>query len=394
MVAANQDGESATPYTALPSQSNTANDSGSDSGAARKQILSACIAVFLVQYSQSQAMIAPFFPTSIPAGIIGPDWVGVVFSAYPLATALATPLPPLAIRRYGLRGTVMLGLTITAVANLAFGVAGTMATDAVAPHLGLVLTAARALGGVGAALSESGCLTAVSSAGWGAHLGKALSAVEVTTGTGAAIGAMLSGWLYPLGGFFLPMLVGAVLPLLVLPVAHAYLPAETRADTRADNAGESTMREAPLLPDAATPAHCDDAPNAATAGHADGTLCARRLARAATCCSLVLAAAVFEGLNPLLEPHLKRAPYGLDVTTVGLVRLAARHSRAIFAVCDASRAAVPARAGAGIPHRPHPHTADTLARAVCLMCLCARRSHSSSLQSVSSTLSPRCRSAG
>ena len=59
MVAANQEGESATPYTALPSQSNTADDSGSDSGAARKQILSACIAVFLVQYSQSQAMIAP-----------------------------------------------------------------------------------------------------------------------------------------------------------------------------------------------------------------------------------------------------------------------------------------------------------------------------------------------
>ena len=46
----------------------------------------------------------------------------------------------------------------------------------------------------------------------------------MTTGTGAAVGAALSGWLYPLGGFLLPMTVGAVLPLAVLPIARLYLP--------------------------------------------------------------------------------------------------------------------------------------------------------------------------
>ena len=50
-------------------------------------------------------------------------------------------------------------------------------------------------------------------------------------------------------------------------------------------------------------------------GHGVG----RRLGRIATCASLALGAAVFEGLNPLLEPHLKRHPFHLDVEPVGLL---------------------------------------------------------------------------
>ena len=60
----------------------------------RYKILAACIAVFLVQYSQSQAMIAPFIVRSTPGELLGPDAVGFIFAVYPLATALATPLPP------------------------------------------------------------------------------------------------------------------------------------------------------------------------------------------------------------------------------------------------------------------------------------------------------------
>ena len=285
---------SATDYAALPS---TAASQG------RERVLAACIAVFLVQYSQSQAMIAPFLAMSWPGRLVGPDMVGVIFSAYPLATAIATPLPPVALGRLGLRGMVLLGLCLTAGANLTFGIAGAAASESWRGSLGVVLTIARALGGVGAALSEAGCLTAVSTAGWGDDLGKALSAIEVTTGTGAALGAALAGLLYPLGGFFLPIAVGAALPLLVLPIVCSCLPRKGY-----DKGGEA---ESELLGGAAS------APGASRLALASADPWSRRVARGATCVSLVLAAAVFEGLNPLLEPHLKRHPYGLDVTQVG-----------------------------------------------------------------------------
>lgn len=282
-------------------------DSTHDDGA-RNKILAACIAVFLVQYSQSQAMIAPFFSASVPGAILGPDMVGIVFSAYPLATACATPLPSYVIRFYGVGGMVVLGLSLTAVANLVFGIAGAWATDYLSGSLGIVLILARALGGVGAALSEAGCLTAVSTAGWGDDLGKALSAVEVTTGTGAAIGAALSGWLYPLGGFFLPMVVGAVLPLLVVPIAYAFLPRDGRDP---DSPSEAVDGGEQLLSGEASVA----------SGWADynRSSWARRVSRYSTCVSLFLAASVFEGLNPLLEPHLKQRPYHFDVTMVGML---------------------------------------------------------------------------
>ena len=277
--------DSTTEYRAYP-------DEGSNAATnARRKVLAACIGVYLVQYSQSQAMIAPFLSVSLPGVLIGPDLVGIVFSAYPLATALATPLPSLVIRNHGVSGMVVLGLTLTALANLAFGVAGALAAEEWTSVLGVALTLSRALGGVGAALSEAGCLTAITAAGWGDDLGKALSLIEVTTGTGAAIGAALGGWLYPLGGFFLPMAVGAVLPLLVLPVALAFLPKDCREDGASLRAGKEEIGEELLAAERSSSVKSDG--SAGGAGGIDGM--ARRIGRYTTCASLFTGAAVFEG---------------------------------------------------------------------------------------------------
>ena len=87
---------------------------------------------------------------------------------------------------------VALGLCLTALGNFAFGFAGKWADMFDALVLTVILILARALGGIGAALSEAGCLIALSSSGWGEDLGKVLSMVEMTTGLGAALGAALS----------------------------------------------------------------------------------------------------------------------------------------------------------------------------------------------------------
>ena len=228
---------SETPYSRVPS---SAKHDGSPAVcymcAGKYATLAVCLGVFLVQYSQSQAMIAPFIAASVPGQLIGGDSVGIVFAAYPLATALATPLPPIILRRCALRTMVATGLVLTGVANLSFGAAGAFAESLDVGLLTLGLIGFRALGGMGAALSEAGCLIALTGSGWGAHLGKVLSLVEVTTGLGAALGAAMGGWLYHVGEFLLPMLVGAALPLCVAPLVLTSLPPTANSDAGVDEA--------------------------------------------------------------------------------------------------------------------------------------------------------------
>lgn len=266
------------------------------------QLLMVSIGVFLVQYIQSQALLAPFLAVSNVGTALGPDVIGVIFSAYPLATAIATPLPPRVLRVFGLRGMVCFGLGMTAAANLAFGLTGAAISSSWdgmwLRGLSVAMVSLRAMGGVGAALAEAGCLTAVSTAGWGDDTGKALSSIEVTTGIGAAIGAALGGWLYNLGAFLLPMLAATCLPLCMIPFVARWLPSEVAEDD-GDN-------EAPASKD----------------GSAAG-VAARRLRmwlrRCVTCTSLFFSAVVFEGLNPLFEPHLERHPYHFDVPASGML---------------------------------------------------------------------------
>ena len=290
-----------------------------DSRCGRHVVLACCVFVFLVQYMQSSPMLAPFLADSATGRAIGTDAVGVVFAAYPLATAIATPLPGRVIRRVGVRRTVCTGLCLTAAGAFAFGCIGVWAVrlqvGALVATVGLVVS--RACGGLGAALAEAGSLTAISVAGWGDDLGKALSLVEVVTGVGAALGAEMGSVLYVIGAptavgaFLLPMLVASALPLTAMPLAIAVLDDATGeddagADAAAPSTGKKTEQEE------AQQQH--EPPLAAGEPPEPRVL---PLSRACTAVSLGLSATVFEGLNPLLEPHLARRPYQLSVPQVG-----------------------------------------------------------------------------
>ena len=156
---------------------------GPRSALSRGQTLFCAVCVFLCQYAQSSPMIAPFLAYSAPGEEIGTKAVGVVFAAYPLATALATPLPDRVIGMIGIGRTVMLGLLLTSFGSLAFGLIGAaLPPSAMLLSTGLVIT--RSVSGVGAALAEAGCLTVVSTTGWGDDLGKALSVIEARPTSG------------------------------------------------------------------------------------------------------------------------------------------------------------------------------------------------------------------
>ena len=121
----------------------------------------------------------PFLPASRVGDAIGVTALGVVFAAYPAATALATPLPPRAIALVGLRGTVAIGLMLGALSMAAFGLLPSILGVASPSPLIAGLVVCRLVGGAGASLAESAALTAVSTTGGEADLGKALAAVEV-----------------------------------------------------------------------------------------------------------------------------------------------------------------------------------------------------------------------
>ena len=275
-------------------------------------VYACCLVVFVVSFTVGGAsLLAPFLAES-PVGLaVGDAWVGVVFAAYPLATACATPLPPHALQRYGSRATVSLGLLVVSLSLLMFG----MLPRLIGSHgLGFALMSCRAVGGVGAALCEAGCLSTISGMGWGDHLGKAMAGVEVATGVGAAIGAALGGVAYQ-----------ACAHTPTPP--HARLRAHPRAHPRADQVGErlfgaflTPLLVAALLPMCTVPAVLALLPPVRPAPEDSSPLGQLvTLPRLMICVSLLFAGAACEGLNPLFESRFTSPPYLLEISQVGLL---------------------------------------------------------------------------
>ena len=307
--------------------------------------LSCCYYIFFTQYAVA-LLISPFFPTSPAGRAIGPTMVGAVFAAYSFATALATPLPPLAMRHLGTRRTVALGLALSAVGSLAFGCLPLLVSSSTT-SLAVGLLCCRIVGGLGASLSESACLAVVSTPGATAAArgdtgeggggggdgdgdgdcdgdgsgdgetvalaGVEISSVEVFTGVGAAAGAALGGGLYqvgaetPFGAFLFPFVVAALLPLAAVPCVFVALPPP------------------PPPPPDRTTGEADGEGKAAGVG-GGGVLtpeAARRLRAASrdfapAAIGITLTAAVCEANNPILAPRM-RAAYGVDEGGVGLM---------------------------------------------------------------------------
>ena len=122
----------------------------------RSATMGCCYCIFLVQYAV-QFMISPFFPTSPAGKAIGIRLVGAVFAAYPLATVIATPFVPSVLRALGMRRAIPAGLCVTALGSLLFGLLPSFVSSPLALSIGLICF--RCLGGLGAAISETGCLT-------------------------------------------------------------------------------------------------------------------------------------------------------------------------------------------------------------------------------------------
>ena len=243
----------------------------------------------------SVLMIASFFPTSPSAASLSPVTVGAIFAAFPLATFLATPLPPLVLGRLGTRATVGAGLVLGSASTLCFGAVPWLRLPPASRALAFLLC--RALAGVGSALAEAACLAAISTHYAGASVATALATLEVVAGVGATAGSALGGALYaagaatPLGPFATPFACSAALQLAPVPLLVLLLPPRSAAAAAA----------AAKAPDAAMPSL--------------SSLMDR--SRVVLAASVVATAAVAEALNPLMAPHLRRR-FHWDAAEAGL----------------------------------------------------------------------------
>ena len=268
------------------------------SGYNRRLLLAICLGVYGSLYSML-FLPAAYFPASSIAKSIGAPSVGLIFAAYPLATAAATPLPMVVMSALGLRGCVLLGLGLATIASLLFGLISQLAAASLLPHghlLVAMLACSRAVGGAGAALAEAGCLAAVSSR-WSDNIGSALAAIEIVTGAAAGVGAALGASLFAVGAqtaafgaffgsYLFPSLISALLPASMLVSGLLLMPPHLRETDRAHRL-------------------CLHAPRW-TAG------------RYATCLSIFLSAVVCEALLPLYAPHLVEAPFDYSVPQAGV----------------------------------------------------------------------------
>ena len=129
-------------------------------------LIAATFTTFFVQFV-SLALPAPFLASSPTGELLGIRTVGALFGAFPAGTVLAVVIgvPPRLVRTMGSRTTIMCGVCTCALAHVGFGVAPHLHPPKLA--LSAIMLGFRLLGGAGAALSETGCLSALSAGGFG-----------------------------------------------------------------------------------------------------------------------------------------------------------------------------------------------------------------------------------
>jgi EmrB/QacA subfamily drug resistance transporter len=171
--------------------------------------LACCVAVFMISMDNLIVTNAlPVIRQALHTGLEGLEWT---VSAYTLTFAVLLLTGAALGDRFGRRRLMMIGLAVFTAAS---------AASAVAPGIG-VLIAARAVQGVGAAITMPLTVTLIASVTPPGRRGMALGIWGATAGLGAALGPVIGGAVTDAASwhwiFWINVPVGvAVLPLLLL----------------------------------------------------------------------------------------------------------------------------------------------------------------------------------
>ncbi|XP_038052065.1 MFS-type transporter SLC18B1-like [Patiria miniata] len=151
----------------------------------------------------SYSVIAVFFPTEAEAKGMSKTVVGLVFSAFFIASAIGAPIWGKVLPHAGARFVFLAGAFVTGGCNILLGFVVDMPT--LATFTGFTF-AMRILEGLGSSACNT-AVTAILAYTFPDNVGVATSLIETLAGMSFAIGPVVGGLFFNVGGFKLPFFV-------------------------------------------------------------------------------------------------------------------------------------------------------------------------------------------
>lgn len=166
------------------------------------------------------SLIGPFLPQHFGEIGVSQIWSGVIFSGFPVAMLICSPIAMSAMGRFGRVNVLICGLVLQGISSFAFGFADT-ATGGVGanPQAALAIyVSSRLVCGFGGALANN-AIFSISVDRFPDALGRVMSLNEVLIGVGFSVGPPIGTVLYLQGGFGFPFYAAGCAVLMFAPFA-------------------------------------------------------------------------------------------------------------------------------------------------------------------------------
>lgn len=276
----------------------------------RRHAVLLCVFVgsMLLSYSVA-SVVVPVLPKRLAAMGASPLMQGCIFSAYPVAILLASPLVPSLVRAFGRVAVLLGGFALGGGLEIAFGYVDAATGGARDPTL-YAFIAIRLLQGCAEAASSVAVLGLISEY-CKDIIGLAVGLIESSAGVGYVIGPVVGGVLYDAFGFRAPFVCVGVTILVCVPLVGLVVRSQTQ--------GRPAERE-PLLAHGPPPEEGQREPeDPAPASLTLRDLCNRQTLHAIR--NTLMTSVVFSFVNPVITLHFEDA---LKLSTGG--------AAAVFAV--------------------------------------------------------------
>lgn len=325
----------------------------------RGLLLIGVYSVLFLRYVIATFLSAFFTPVATAWGISG-SFNGLIFAAYPAGMSLTSLFAPQIVQRLGTRTAISLGLQLTSVLTLAFG----LTPDAVDAWGGETAQYKWGflgfywLSGLLGSVAENAAII-LATQQFPDRLGTVMASIGTVSGVGCMVGPVVGGVLYDLPAdgsmgmrFRFPFFVCALASLaLVLPL-RAIMPAggissdgaggEGRAEDTPGAGGREDAPDEPVSPATAKAGAAELGLEDVAAGGAGearrgasaGAVCASPLCGASVLLGLgstMLSGGVVATLDPTLSYRLSAPPFYASASLVSFVFM---YSSAVYTLCS------------------------------------------------------------
>ncbi|XP_062379053.1 MFS-type transporter SLC18B1 isoform X1 [Sardina pilchardus] len=197
----------------------------------RQQILT-MIAMSSINFSSMicYSVLAPFFPNEAKKKGVSQTVIGLIFGWYALCVLVGSLLLGKYIVQIGAKLMIILGIFVSAVCTILFGLLDRAAAGTPFIVLCFVIRSVNAVGFAAAMTASFAILAKV----FPNNIATVLGCMEIFTGLGLILGPPIGGWLYQAFGYEIPFIVLGGLLFLMVPFNIWLLPSQD-ADPSSDS---------------------------------------------------------------------------------------------------------------------------------------------------------------